>query len=102
MTTEQLDEIIQRACAEFPARLGELHAHILEAAAEKLAETQDKEFGGKPKVSIPLKLEINLATAPPKFKTSASVGVKFKSEGDDIMLDDLSQPTFKFEAEEGE
>lgn len=96
MTSHELDSIIERAAAEFPIRLHELREHILEAASQALIEAQDQETA-KPKVTVPSKLVIMLATSPPTIRTSASVSVSYKSEGEDIMLDkqpDLfSQPT---------
>lgn len=92
MTTEQLDALIEVAVPDLRERLGELHPHILEAAAEALAATQENEGGGKPKVSVALKLNIMLSTSPPAWQTTGSVGVTYKSEGEANLLDDPDQP----------
>mgnify|MGYP000222745531 CR=1 FL=1 len=92
MKPEQLDAIIDLAIPDLRARYGELHPHILEAAAEALAASQDSETGGKPEVIISSKTEICLSTSPPSWLTKASVSVTYKSEGKPIILDDPDQP----------
>ena len=92
MKAEQLDAIIELAVPDLRARYGELHPHILEAAAEALAASQDSETGGKPKVIISSKTEICLSTSPPSWLTKASVSVTYKSEGKPVILDDPDQP----------
>ena len=92
MKAEQLDAIIELAMPDMRERVGELHPHILEAAAEALSATQDSETGGKPKVTVSLKLDILLSASPPSWQTKGSVGVTFKSEGKLIILDDPDQP----------
>lgn len=92
MNAEQLDALIDVAVPDLRERLGELHPHILEAAAEALAATQESEDGGKPKVAVALKLEIFLSTSPVGWKTKGTVGVTYKSEGEASLLDDPDQP----------
>jgi hypothetical protein len=96
MKSEQLDAIIQ----EFPGAAGEvvgdLHAHILEAASEALAASQDQDGGGKPKVTVNTKLVINLAESPPSWMVKASVGVTYSAESESQTLDDPNQPKLPF------
>jgi hypothetical protein len=93
MSGEQLDTIISAAAPTFAKRIGELHQHILEAASEALAAAQEREDGGKPKVTVTLKLIIGLNHSPPSWQTTGTVGVTFKSEGPVVSLP--NQPELK-------
>ncbi len=96
MKATDLDTIIQ----EFPdaARecVGDLHDHILEAAAQALAQSQDSESGGKPKVTVSLKLVIGLNTQRPNWQVKAGVGVNYAAESEAKLLDDPRQPKLPF------
>jgi len=92
MTAEQLDTIIADASPTFEERIGELHEHILDAAREALAASQERDDGGKPKIAVTLKLVIGLNSSPPWWQTTAAVGVTFRSEGEPVNLSDANQP----------
>jgi hypothetical protein len=92
MTAEQLDAIIADAAPTFEYRARELYEHILDAAREALAASQEKDDGGKPKVTVSLKLVIGLNSSPPWWQTTAAVGVTFRSEGEPVNLSDTNQP----------
>jgi hypothetical protein len=91
MKPEQLDEIIEAAPDKLREVMGELHEHILEAAYEALAQSQDSESGGKPKVSVGLKLVISLNTALPSWQVKGSVGVNYSYSSAETMLEDPRQ-----------
>ena len=98
MKADELDQIVDEAVPQFSERIGELHGHILEAAREALAASQEREDGGKPKVTVSLKLVIGLNSSPPWWQTQGSVGVTFKSQGEPVTLPDPSQPELDIRA----
>lgn len=87
MKSEELDKIIAEAPEQVTLVLGELHAHILEAAAEALAAAQDQEDGGKPKVKVGLSLTIELNKAPVAWLIQGSVGITYKVAGNEMVAD---------------
>ena len=88
MNADAFSQIIQLAPNELKARMGELEAEVMIAAREALEATQDSEGGGKPSVAITLKVKINLAKSPVSFTTTGAVSVNFKTEGEEVRLDD--------------
>jgi hypothetical protein len=92
MTPEEIEQIIQGAPLQLQERMGELESAIKDAAKEALSASQDSEAGGKPSVSINLKVKINLAKSPVSYKTSGNVSVAYKSDGEEIECDDPHQP----------
>ena len=96
MKPDQLDEIIEAAPEKMREVLVELHEHILEGAAQALTQSQESEGGGKPKVTVSLKLVIGLNTALPSWQVKGAVGVTYSAESDPEMLDDPAQPRLPF------
>lgn len=80
MSPEQLDIIIAGSKEDFPVIVGELHQHILDAAAAVLEETQDSEK--KPKVTVAVSLILDLSIAPLSWQLEAAVGVRRKVRGE--------------------
>ncbi len=97
MTKDQLDQIIEQAQPLIAEQLGNLHEHIMEAAGEALSATQDSEGGGKPKVSVGIKLIIGLASAPPTYQVKASVGVTYSTETEPRMIENPDQMKLELE-----
>lgn len=92
MTREQLDEIIAKAPELLREKLGELHDAILQSAAQSLAESQDSETGGKPKVRIGCAVIIELNQATPVFSVEASVATRTKVVSEAVATRDPNQP----------
>lgn len=81
MTTEQLDNILGDAAAEFPVIVGDLSTHIREAAAAVLEESQDDEKA-KATLTVGISLKIDLTKSPPTWWMESAVGVRRKVKGD--------------------
>lgn len=96
MKSEELDSIIEQFPDAACEVVGELHSHILEAASEALAATQDSEGGGKPKVTVTTKLIIDLAQSPPAWRVKASVGVTYVAESEEKSLEEERQGKLAF------
>jgi hypothetical protein len=98
MTRDQLDQIIEQSAPVIQEQIADIHEHIIEAAAEALKVSQDKDDGGKPKVIVGLKLVIGLSTAPPSYQVKASVGVTYSTESEPVLLENPNQLKLAFAA----
>ena len=91
MTQNQLNNIIQNAPPELAGIIAELSPHILTASANALSQTADEPGGGKPKVSIGLKVIIDLSKSPPSWHCEGGVSVRHTVKGE--MHDEDATPT---------
>ncbi len=82
MQQTHLENIIQHAPTEIRTIIAELGPHILTASAQALSDTQDKEGGGKPKVSIGLKVVVDLSKSPPAWHCEGAVSVRHTIKGE--------------------
>ena len=82
MNQAQLDNITEHAPPELAGIIAELGPHILTASANALSQTQDEPGGGKPKVSIGLKIVIDLSKSPPAWHCEGAVSVKHTIKGE--------------------
>ena len=82
MNQSQLNNIIEFAPDEFAGIISDLSPHILTASANALSQTADEPGGGKPKVSIALKIVIDLSKSPPAWHCEGAVGVRHTVKGD--------------------
>lgn len=90
MTPEQLDTIIEHSAGKLAECLRDLHPRIRESAAAALEESQDSDTG-KAKVSIGLKLVIDVNQSPPAWHVEAAVGVRFKTTSEIEQLDETPE-----------
>ena len=81
MNITQLDNIVANAPPELAGIIAELSPHIIAASANALSQTADEPGGGKPKVSIGLKVVIDLSKSPPAWHCEGGVGVRYTIKG---------------------
>lgn len=78
MNDLHFDDLVGAAPEVFADLLGELRAPTKEAASQVLADSQEKDDGGSPKVRLGFALVIDYSDSPPKWHMEGSVSVRHK------------------------
>jgi hypothetical protein len=87
MKSDEYDTIVEESPEVFAQVLGDLRDATLEACSQVLADTQEQEGGGKPKVRLRIAVVINLASSPPSWHLEGAVSVQHKVVSDVAVCD---------------